>query len=306
MVRYKGSDYTQTVMVRVSLDNQLLPGTLEFASQALIERRSDTAIFGSRYKHDETGCPADDPKILLKVILLASARGLISSGKIEQACRENSTFMALACGQVPDHSTSAAFVASLKEEIASLLRDILLVCAEQDLLGGTHFAVDGVKLASNAAKEWRGTFAEVRHKKAKWEEKVKRVLAQHERADKEEAAPAPAQQAEPQRRQDQLKRLEQQAARIATFLATNDPRRGCVHEAELYRLKGQLTLQSQVESRRGGGVFFASPRSGEKAAGEVMGAAGGGEFGASVATTEQEGRSPAAAGGDIQLVHRRL
>ena len=106
-------------------------------------------------------------------------------------------------------STSAAFVASLKEEIASLLRDILLVCAEQDLLGGTHFAVDGVKLTSNAAKEWRGTFAAVQHKKAKLEEKVKRVLAQHERADKEEAAPAPAQQAEPQRRQDQLKRLEQ-------------------------------------------------------------------------------------------------
>ena len=49
----------------------------------------------------------------------------------------------------------------------------------------------------------------MQHKKAKLEEKVKRVLAQHERADKEEAAPAPAQQAEPQRRQDQLKRLEQ-------------------------------------------------------------------------------------------------
>jgi hypothetical protein len=90
MVRYKGSDYTQTVMVRVPLDNRLLPGISEFASQALIEQRSDTAIFGSRYKHDETGCPADDPKILLKVILLASARGLISFNKIEQACRENS------------------------------------------------------------------------------------------------------------------------------------------------------------------------------------------------------------------------
>jgi hypothetical protein len=41
---------------------------------------------------------------------------------------------------VPDHSTIAAFVASLKAEIATLFRDILLVCAEQDLLGGTHFA----------------------------------------------------------------------------------------------------------------------------------------------------------------------
>jgi transposase len=90
---------------------------------------------GAGISNDETGCPAYEPKILLKVILLAYARGLISSRKIERACREPIPFMALACGQVPDHSTIAAFVASLKAEIASLFRDILLVCAEEDLLG---------------------------------------------------------------------------------------------------------------------------------------------------------------------------
>jgi hypothetical protein len=50
MARYKGYDYTQTVLIPVSLENQLLPGTLEFAIQVLVERRMDTAIFGSRYK----------------------------------------------------------------------------------------------------------------------------------------------------------------------------------------------------------------------------------------------------------------
>src|SRR5262249_7554052 len=187
----------------------------------------DTTIFGSRYENDETGCPTYDPKILLKVILLAYARGLSSSRKIEQACRENITFMALACGQVPDHSTLAVFVAFLKAQIAALFRDILLVCAEQDLLGGTHFALDGVKLPSNAAKEWSGTFADLRRKQEKLEEKVKRVLAQHERTDKEEGKPDPtAGGAEQQRRHEQLKRLEQQAARIDAFLATNEPERG--------------------------------------------------------------------------------
>jgi hypothetical protein len=82
----------------------------------------DTAIFGSQYKTDETGCGAYDPKILLKVILLAYARGILYSRKIAQACREHSTFMALACGQVPDHSTLAAFVPSLKAEIVFLFR----------------------------------------------------------------------------------------------------------------------------------------------------------------------------------------
>jgi hypothetical protein len=36
-----------------------------------VERHIDTAIFGGRYKNDATGCRAYDPKILLKVILLA-------------------------------------------------------------------------------------------------------------------------------------------------------------------------------------------------------------------------------------------
>lgn len=88
---------------------------------------------GAGISNDETGCLAYDPKILLAVILFAYSRGIISSRKIEQACRENITFMALACGQVPDHSTIATFVASMKEEISALCRDILLVCAEQDL-----------------------------------------------------------------------------------------------------------------------------------------------------------------------------
>jgi transposase len=247
MARYKGYDYTQTVMIPVAFENQLLPGTLEFAIQALVERHIDTSIFSSRYKNEETGCPAYDPKILLKVILLAYARGIISSRKIEQACRENITFMALACGQVPDHSTLAAFVASLKAEISSLFRAVLLVCAEQDLLGGTHFALDGVKLPSNAAKEWSGTFANLRRKQEKLEAKLQQVLAQHERADKEEEATAPAQHAEQQRRQDQLKRLEQQATRIEAFLAANEPKRG----------KQGQELQSNVTDNESAKMFTA-------------------------------------------------
>jgi hypothetical protein len=55
----------------------------------------------------------------------------MASRKIEQACREHMTFMALACGRLPDHSTIAAFVSSMTEDIVSLCRDILLVCEEQ-------------------------------------------------------------------------------------------------------------------------------------------------------------------------------
>jgi transposase len=146
MAKYKSYDYSQRVMIPVSLEEQLVPGTLEFAIQTLVEDRMDMAVFEDRYRNDETGRMAYDPKILLKVVLLGYARGLISSRKMEQACRENVTFMALACGRRPDHSTIAVFVSSMPEEIVPFFRDVLLVCEEEGLLGGTFFGLDGCKL----------------------------------------------------------------------------------------------------------------------------------------------------------------
>ena len=154
MAKYKKYDYSQGLLVPVNLDEQLIPGTLEFAIHTLVESRMDTSIFDDRYNNDEAGCAAYDPKILLKVVLFGYSRGLTSSRKLERACLENVTFMALSCAQKPDHSTIAAFVSSMKDEILPLYRDILLVCEEEDLLGGTFFALDGCKLSSNASMEW--------------------------------------------------------------------------------------------------------------------------------------------------------
>jgi hypothetical protein len=135
--------------------------------------------------------------------------------------------MALACGMTPDHSTIAAFISSMKEVIVSLFRDILLVCEEQGLLGGTHFALDGLKLPSNAAKEWSGTFADLRQKKEKLEQKVKTVLAEHTRADQAGETSSTAEQpSEQDKVHEQMQRLEKQAARIEKFLTENEPKRG--------------------------------------------------------------------------------
>jgi transposase len=101
MAKYKPYNYSQRIMIPVSLEDQLVPGTLEFAIHSLVEDRMDISIFDGRYDNDETGRWAYDPKVLLKVVLFSYSRGLISSRKMERACRENITFMALTCGQCP-------------------------------------------------------------------------------------------------------------------------------------------------------------------------------------------------------------
>ena len=152
MAKYKNYDYSQSLLIPVSLQKQLMPGTLEFAIHTLVEGRMDMSVFDSKYQNDETGRRAYDPKVLLKVVLLAYSRGLISSRQIERACCENVTFMAMSCNQRPDHSTIATFVSSMKDQIKPLFRMSSGVRAETL---GDFFAVDGCKMPTNASKEWR-------------------------------------------------------------------------------------------------------------------------------------------------------
>ena len=74
MAKYKGYNYSQMVMLPVSLEDQLMPGTLEFAIHTLVEHYVDMSPFDERYINDETGRSAYNPKVLLKVVLLGYSR----------------------------------------------------------------------------------------------------------------------------------------------------------------------------------------------------------------------------------------
>jgi transposase len=200
-----------------------MPGTLEYAIHHVIEERLDLSIFDDRYCNDDTGRKAIDPKVLIKIVLFGYSRGLISSRSLERACKENITFMALSCGQKPDHSSIAAFVSSLNKEIEELFTKVLLICDEEDLLGGTHFSLDGLKLSSNAAKEWSGKFEDLKKKQEALERKVKEAVREHREADKREGKKNVTDSA---RRQKRIKRLKQKADRIEKFLSKNEPKIG--------------------------------------------------------------------------------
>jgi len=85
MAKYKKYNYSQMVMLPVSLQDQLMPGTLEHTIHDVVEKKVDLSIFDDNYNNDDTGSPAYDPKILLKVVLLAYARGIIGSRKIGES-----------------------------------------------------------------------------------------------------------------------------------------------------------------------------------------------------------------------------
>ena len=219
MAKFKPLNENQLVMLPISLQNQIVPGTLEYTISRVVDEHLDLSVFDARYNNDETGATAIHPKILLKVILLAYARGMLSSRQIERACQENIIFIALSYGYAPDHSTIAAFVSAMQDEVQALFSNVLLVCDGMGLLDGTHFSLDGVKLSANVSKEWSGTLDELKHKRDKLKEKLQRVMAEHAQADQQP-------EIEAERQQKQEKRLQLQVERLNEFLKDREPKLG--------------------------------------------------------------------------------
>ena len=221
MARYKEYDYRQGTFIPISFDKQILPGTFEYTLNYLIDQELDLSLFDARYSNDDTGAPAYDPAVLLKIILYAYSRGITSSRKIEQCCRENIIFMALSCDTQPHFTTIADFISSLDQEIVRLFLEVLLICDEMGLIGKEMFAVDGCKLPSNASKEWSGTKKDLQKKKAKMENAIQQIIARHREMDKTEANKAVIEQEE-----QYAATLRDKVKKIKDWLKDNDDKPG--------------------------------------------------------------------------------
>ena len=126
MPRFKHYDYKQTKMLPIAFDRQILPGSFEYTLDYLVEHELDLSIFDHRYCNEDNGRPAYDPRILLKVVILAYSKGTTSSRKIEALCRDNILFMALSADSQPHFTTIADFISSSHQEIAALFQQVLL------------------------------------------------------------------------------------------------------------------------------------------------------------------------------------
>lgn len=223
MAKYVPYNCNQTMLLPVTLSQHLYEGSLQEAIHVIVEEKLDLSDFDTHYKNDDTGRPAIHPKVLVKVILLAYSHGITGSRRIEQACRNNVIFLALSGGIQPDHSTIAAFIGAMNDRIKDLFLQVLLICEQMDLLGGTHLSLDGCKLPSNASKNWSATHKELKKRRGKLKEKLKTLLNEHTRFDAQNLDPDLVRKAKLER---QIKRIDRQARRIEAFLESEEPKEG--------------------------------------------------------------------------------
>ncbi len=234
MARYKHID-TSPRFLAVDLERQLLPGTFEHALNHLIDHELDLSGFDARFSNDLTGAAAYPPAMLLKVVLFAYSQGIVSSRGIERACREHVTFIALSGDTQPHFTTIAAFISHLGETTAQLFAQILYLCDRQGLIGREMFAIDGVKLPSNASKQKSGTRADFEHQAAKLESAARAMLERHRQEDQRAMEPdLEAKQAQ------RIARLQQDAAQLRQWLAA--------HSEDRKGAKGTLRKSNRTDN----------------------------------------------------------
>ncbi|MEP6833419.1 MAG: transposase [Gemmatimonas sp.] len=225
MAKYKYID-TNPRLIAVDLSRQLLPGTFEHALHHLLEHEIDLSHFDARFRNDETGAPvyppAYPPAVLLQVVLFAYSQGIVSSRGIERACHEQVTFMALCGDHAPHFTTIARFIGALGDDIAKVFAGVLAVCDAEGLIGREMFAIDGVKLPSNASKQRSGTRADFEKHATKLEAAAQAMVQRHRATDTAPSEPPPSQKAK-----QRLERLERDARQMRAWLAAHpEDRRG--------------------------------------------------------------------------------
>ena len=210
MARYKQIDMSSRFLA-VDLSRQILPGSFEYALSHLIDHLSLSA-FDARFCNDAVGAPAYSPAVLLKIVLLAYSKGIVHSRDIEVACRDNVVFMAISGDSHPHFTTIAHFVATLSEPIADVFAQVLAVCDREGLIGRQMFAIDGVKLPSNASKAKSGTRSDFMREAAKMRAQVARMIEQQCSGDQTDTAGAK------DKEHAHIERLTQQAQQIERWL----------------------------------------------------------------------------------------
>ncbi len=94
----------------------------------MLEYAIDLTPFDARWRNDTTGAPAYAPAMLLRVLLFAYSRVLVSSGAIALSFVDHVTFIALSGDSRPHLSTIAYFVSTPGDQIAPNLAAALAAC----------------------------------------------------------------------------------------------------------------------------------------------------------------------------------
>ena len=187
----RAGDVDQLMMMPPSVREWLPEDHLAFFVLDVVAEL-DLSAFYLAYRADGKGGSVYDPAMMLSVLLYAYCTGERSSRRIERRLVEDVAVRVAAANQQPDHATLARFRRRHQDAIAGLFGQVLGLCVRAGLVDAGVVAIDGTKIAANAAffanrdrESLRAELAEsvAQDSAAAARRVAERVLAEAERVD---------------------------------------------------------------------------------------------------------------------------
>jgi transposase len=173
-------DREQGYLMPPSLREWLAEGDLAWFILDAVEQM-DLDKFYAAYRNDGWGAAAYDPAMMVGVLLYAYCQGIRSSRKIDRALERDVGFRVVAANQRPDFRTICRFRSEHEKAVEQLFVQVLWLCREAGLVKLGAVALDGAKIAANAALDANRNHEAI-------EEEVRRMLAEAKKVDTEEDA----------------------------------------------------------------------------------------------------------------------
>lgn len=160
-----------------------------------------------RARPAETGRPAYDPAVLLRLYVYGYLNRVRSSRMLEREAKVNVEVMWLLGKLTPDFKTIADFRKDNLKAIKGVCREFTLVCKKLELFGGDLVAIDGSKF--KAVNNRKRNFSEKRLTKAiaAIDEKIGGYLAGLDAQDREEAPTVEAAKPSAKELREKIERL---------------------------------------------------------------------------------------------------
>ncbi len=172
----------QLYLMPPAITDWVTEGSLaRFVSEILeeMDRDGTLASFYDQYREDGWGSAAYHPLMMVKVLVYGYSVGMTSSRRLAQALEEQVAFRYLSANQSPDFRTIADFRKRHLKALEGLFVQVLRLCREAGLVTMGRVALDGRKVAGNAALDQNRTLQGI-------EREVRRLLEEAERVDRAE------------------------------------------------------------------------------------------------------------------------
>lgn len=137
---------------------------------------------------EERGYPPYHPTMMTALILYAYSQGIYASRRIAKACEQRVDFMAITGMQQPDFRTISDFRKKHIGALGDLFGQVLKLCQKAGMVKLAHVALDGTRIAGNAAKDQTMKYGRMKKTEQELAQEVAGWFREAERQDSEDDA----------------------------------------------------------------------------------------------------------------------